>query len=547
MLENTQNIAQNSPQNPDLFEAKTEPPPEPAGQTLRPYQRTALDKLRLGIKQGSKAQVLMMATGGGKTTVASEIAQGARRKGRRTYFVVDSLELVDQAVERFSQDGLDVGVIQGDHILTDYSRPVQVCTIQTLRNRWDQIAETLRPDVIIIDECHVTHQTHIKMIEHAAGKKIPVIGLSATPFRKGLGKIYDSMVVGATTAELIEQGYLCKANFYAPYVPDMKGVKTTNGDWQADALGDLMGDSKIVGDVVEHWLKHASERRTLVFAANVAHSRLLCDRFKQSGVNAEHIDGYGDTSDRAEIVRKFRRGEIQVLVNCAVLIKGFDAPEVDCLVIARPTKSLMLHIQMLGRGLRIADGKDHLLVLDHAGNVLRNGLPTDELPDTLDTGKGDNPDRKTRDKDEPVPKACIKCGHVSTKHKCPKCEFAPESRKDVEVRDGELYELGDTAPQKFSTAEVQNFYAELLGYAMQKRFKPGWAYHKCKSFAGRAPRNTREIKPKQPSEQTLNRIKHMNIKAAKRKEKQRVMGDPNSGENWLRRNEAMADIKGMLK
>lgn len=487
---------------------------------LRPYQTETLNQIRLNLGRGVFTQLAQLATGAGKTAIASAVMQGASAKGNRGFFVVDSLELVDQAVERFSEDGLQVGVIQGQHELTDYSKQVQVATIQTLKNRWDEIAAWLKPDVVIIDEAHVIHQAHEQIIAECRDNRVPVIGLSATPFRKGLGKIFDELVVGATTASLTEQGYLVPAICYAPFVPELKGVKTSsNGDWHEDALAELMGDAKIVGDVVDNWLRLGENRQTIVFAANVAHSRLLCDAFLSRGIAAAHIDGYEqDKIARSQKIRNFREGKIKVLCNVAVLTKGFDAPETACVVLARPTKSLMMHIQTIGRGLRTADNKTNCIVIDHAGNCLRNGLPADDLPAELDNGSLDrNLDRKEREKTDPVAKECSSCGFVSTKHECPACGFKPELRKDVEVRDGELYEIKSGDTPKWTAQKVADLYGELLGYARIKGYAPGWAYHKCREFAGRAPRATTSIPAVQPSQATLNIIRHLNIKNAKRR------------------------------
>ena len=494
------------------------------GQTLRPYQSESLDRLRDGIKQGCKAQILMAPVGSGKTTVASAIKQGANAKGKKAFFIVDSLELVDQAAARFLEDGMQVGVIQGQHHMTDYAAPIQVATIQTLKRRWPEMPESLKPDLIIIDEAHVLHSAHEELITWAAERRVPVIGLSATPFRKGLGKVFDRMVVSVTTADLIEQGYLCPARCYAPSVPDLKGVKTAaDGDWQADALAEVMGDHDLMGDVVDQWLKLGEGRQTIVFAANVAHSRALCDRFRLVGINAAHIDGYEtDKQARADIIRRYRAGDIQVITNCQCLTKGFDAPETSCIVLARPTKSLMMHIQMIGRGLRQAEGKtDGCVVIDHAGNCVRNGLPDAALPQELDDGSNKrNPDRPQQDPKQPTQRACMSCGHVSTQHVCPACGFKPEARRDVEVKEGELYELTEQEPkEKWPPERLAQLYAELKKYANQRGYNEGWAWHKCREYAGKAPRNTKEIAPRAVSDETKRVVKHLQIRAAKRREK----------------------------
>ncbi|HDQ4114483.1 TPA: DEAD/DEAH box helicase family protein [Pseudomonas aeruginosa] len=331
-------------------------------QTLRQYQSDALNDLRRGIRDGHLVQMLMAPTGAGKTTIASAMKIGACAKGKRAFFIVDSLELVDQAAKRFYEDGLEVGVIQGDHSWTDYSKPIQVCTIQTLRSRWKDLADHLKPDLVVIDEAHVLHKMHQEIITECVGRKIPVIGLSATPFRKGLGRVFGRLVVSATLAELTDQGFLVPANCYAPSIPDLKGIKTsTDGDWAEDALAEVMGSAKIMGDVVTNWLQLAKGRQTVVFGCNVAHSRELARQFTEAGILAAHVDGYMDELERAKIIKNFRHGSIRVLCNVAVLTKGFDAPETSCVVLARPTKSLMMHYQMMGRGLRTADGKKDCL------------------------------------------------------------------------------------------------------------------------------------------------------------------------------------------
>lgn len=488
---------------------------------LRDYQKDALVKLRRSIKLGNRAIVLQLPTAGGKTTIAAEVMKGAVAKGNRAWFIVDSVELVDQSWKRFEAEGLATGVIMGKDERTDYSKPVQVATIQTLRNRWDQVAEALRPTVIVVDECHVFHQAHATLLKESVASGAVVIGLSATPWRKGLGQHFDEIVVGATTQQLTDLGYLCPATYYAPIPPDLAGVKTSNnGDWQEDALAEVMGDAELLGDIVQHWQQLAHDRQTIVFACNVGHSRSLCAAFKRIGVVADHIDGYmNDPEERRRIIDDYRAGKIQVLCNCQVLTKGFDAPQTGCLVIARPTKSMMLHIQMLGRGLRVHPGKTDCIILDHAGNI-RNGLPTDPVPTTLDQGDlGHQLDRKKQERDEPLPKACPSCNYVSALHKCPACGFQPERRHDVEVRDGMLYPVTKVDTPKFTPDDVQKLYAEMLYFARMKGFKDGWAYHKCREYVGRAPRNTRQIHPVQPTQKTLGILKHMQIKAAKAKAK----------------------------
>lgn len=445
------------------------------------------------------------------TAIASAIMQGAAVKGKRACFIVDSLELVEQAFHRFVSDGLWCGVMQSDHEKTNWSAPIQVATVQTLRTRWPRIPDELRFDLLVIDECHVLHKAHQQIMSESG---VPVIGLSATPFRKGLGKVFSRLTVAATTADLIQEGHLSPYRVFAPHIPDLKGVKTdSNGDWQEDALAEVMGGAEIVGEVVPTWMRLAEGRPTLIFCCNVAKSRQMAKEFQNAGVKAEHVDGYMPQHERAIIIEKYRRGEITVLSNCCVLTKGFDAPETSCIVLMRPTKSLMMHIQIIGRGLRTAPGKDDLIILDHAGNCIRNGLPDEPLPEDLDDGeKKENPDRKQREKKEKLPEPCPKCQFLKTVHVCPCCGFKAERHEVTESANGELVELKGGNQIKMNVNEKALLYAQLLGYAQMMGHKRGWAWFKCREICGSAPARSKQIEPEVPTEKTMQIIRYLNKK-----------------------------------
>ena len=465
---------------------------------LRDYQSNGVEQLRNGIRTGYLKQMFMLVTGGGKTAVAGYITSNAQLKNKRVWFVVDNLELVEQAVETFEKFNLEVGVIQGIHDKTDPLKPVQVVTAQTLTRRWaffDKKPELL-PDLVFIDEAHVQYKAHtelMNMMEMAYKKgtkksPVPFIGLSATPFSKGLGKLYDRLVLGADINHLTDLGYLSNTKIYAPYTPSLKGVKTnSNGDWQDSSLEEKMNSKSITADIHTTWKRLGENRQTLIFCVNVAHSKAVSKEFINKGVPTAHIDGYMDKELRAELINKYKQGEIKVLTCITTLTKGFDAPNTGCLVIARPTKSLMLHYQILGRGLRIANGKDECIILDHSGNVQRNGFPDDVLPSELCDGKkAENKDRKTREKSDPLPKSCDACGFLKPAkvHRCPNCDFAPEKQTDIEVLDGELKEL--KANQKriktFSKQQKQEFYSAALSLAKQTNKAEGWASHLYKKY-----------------------------------------------------------------
>jgi len=456
---------------------------------LREYQQDSIDNLRGGLKAGHMRQLLMLVTGGGKTVIAGTMIKNAMLKNKRVWFIVDNLELVQQALDTFDQFGLEVGVIQGIHERTDYRKPVQIITAQTLTKRWaifDQNPQW-KPDLIFIDEGHVQYKAHKEIVLSMA--KVPVVGLSATPFSKGLGKLYDHLVVGADIKALTDLGYLTPTKIYAPFTPDLKGVKTSMGDWQESGLEEKMNNNEITADIVSTWFKLGQQRQTIVFCVNVAHSKHIYREFQAKGVSVAHIDGYMDKDERKELIAQYKAGLITVLTCVTTLTKGFDAPNTGCLVIARPTKSLMLHYQCIGRGLRIAEGKENCIILDHSGNIQRNGFPDDILPTELCNGeKREKPlDRKKREKKDPLPEVCTGPGCKTLKpagiHKCPECGFAPEKQSTVEVIEGELKELKKANQKRnknTSWDEKINFIGGLKQHARNKGYSEGWVAHKYK-------------------------------------------------------------------
>jgi superfamily II DNA or RNA helicase len=428
----------------------------------------------------------MAATGAGKSVIAGHMVSSAVQKGLRVLFVVDTLELVNQITETFERYGLKTAVMQGRHERTDPARMVQVCMAQTLNNRLKRV-DQWGPDnypvgLIVIDEAHCRFRSHKLLAE--LYPQVPMIGLSATPFAKGMADLYDDLIIAIPMQQLIDEGYLCPFRVYAPGEPDMTGVATKpNGDW-TDGGAASRYTQQIHADVVSTWKRLGEDRQTIGFGCTVAHARDLAREFQQAGIKAAHISGYDSQSpegmaERDQIIRDFKAGEIRVLFNCAILTKGFDYPDVGCIIDARPTKSLQLHLQKLGRGLRVSDKQPDCIILDHAGNALRNGFPTDPLPDELDDGGKKSSEAKDRKPaDEPLPKACPSCSYVKPvgMHKCPSCGFAPEKRSDVATVNGSLVEITSGKRKEYSTAEKKGWYGGFIHIASQRGYKHGWAY-----------------------------------------------------------------------
>lgn len=475
---------------------------------LRPHQIKAKEMLRESLRTGHRAPMLAAPCSFGKTTVASDLFESAKEKGKRCCFIVDRVELIDQASERFTQDGIDHGIIQGDHWMTDYSKPVQVATVQTLAKRKLQDF-----DFCIIDEAHVLHQTHKKYMETFSN--IPFIGLSATPFTKGLGKYFDDLIVPITTQELMDQGYLCEYDAYAPSDPDLAGIRVKRGDYDQAQLSLAVDKPKLVGDIIDTHQNLAKGRPTVVFAVDIKHSQHICNEFRKRGVVAVHVDCHTDKDTRKLINESFKAGNIDVLSCVAIFEKGWDAPIASCLIQAAPTKSIMRYVQQVGRILRTHPGKDKAIILDHAGNTIRHGWVENITPNSLCAGEKDQ-EREIikRDKSKREPIKCGKCGFVKEAFICPACGHKPEYARNVELIDGELEK--QSKKKTYSKDEKTQWYAMFLHHARSKNMKDGWAYYqtiqKCGSFI-----RDRNVTPKPPSEECAKYIKYTQIKNAKGK------------------------------
>lgn len=417
---------------------------------LHPFQHQIITDLATGYRKGHLRQVCALPTGGGKTVVAAHLGHRAAAKDKRLLFIVDRIELCGQAAETFGAMGLSVGILRGEE--TNYSRQdeVVVASIQSIRTRsapdW--------MDLAILDECHILHGEHIKLMESWADK--PFIGLSATPMRKGLGLHFSNLVRGPTIAELTEGGFLVPVRAFAPTAEAITaalesvacGTTTAGFDYQEKELGAAMAKAELIGDIVATWRERGEDRPTLCFAVNIAHSKAIRDDFRRAGVEAAHLDAYTDANERRRIIDGFKAGTIKLLTSVNVLGVGFNVPDASCLILARPTLSEALHIQQCGRGLRTAEGKDDCVILDHSGNCLKHGLPHHFVVPDLDMGDAPDPAKKKRKERDPFV-ACKECGGVMAREEitCPHCGLdRPERMSKIAYRDGKLVAFGDTAP-----------------------------------------------------------------------------------------------------
>lgn len=422
---------------------------------LRPHQARTIEMLRASLATGVSRIVVELATGAGKTRLAAEITNLCLDRGNKVAFTVPALSLIDQTVEAFESQGIDfLGVQQANHPRTHFGAPVQICSVQTMARR--QFPDA---NVVIVDECHQQFQTIKDWM--AERPDTVFIGLSATPWAKGMADDWQAKIKPIGMQDLIDAGYLSPFKVFAPSHPDLSGVRTVRGDYDVDQLSDAMSDKTLVADVVDTWLRRASGRPTLVFAVDRAHARHLQRQFERAGVPMGYCDAYTDRLERQQLFDQLARGLIKGICNVGTLTTGVDA-DIRCIVMARPTKSEMLFVQCIGRGLRTAPGKDHCLILDHADNHARLGFVTDIEHEVLLTGSDQSLSSRS-ERGEPMPKECSSCGTLKPPktHTCPSCGFKPERQSEVEIEDGELVEIKRTV-SKPTKDDKQRFWSMAL-------------------------------------------------------------------------------------
>lgn len=454
---------------------------------LRDYQTTALDEIRQAVAAGDRRIMLQMPTGAGKTRLAAEMVDGARGKKKRVVFTVPAISLIDQTVEAFYAEGIrEIGVIQANHAMTDWTKDIQVASVQTLLRR-----ELPQADVVIQDEAHRLYKVMLDWTTRAP--EIPFIGLSATPWTKGLGRVYTRLIVATTTQQLIDGGWLVPFRVFAPSHPDLRGVHTVAGDYHEGELSKVMQQAKLIADIIETWKTKAGGRPTICFAVDRAHAATLQQRFEAAGISAAYMDCTTPLSERQTIRRRFLAGDVKVVCNVEVIGIGVDWPEIACVSYCRPTKSEIRFVQNIGRGLRPSLGKDDLLILDHSDTHLRLGFVTEIAFAGLRKGK----EPQARDVSPRLPKECKVCGYLKPymARECPNCGDATAPPASVrEFSEGELRQFNGKRKigkhEPFTPADKSIFLAELKGYALEHGYKAGWAAVKYKVMFGVWPHHT---------------------------------------------------------
>ena len=453
-----------------------------------------------------------------------------RRLSLPTLWIAHREELIEQAAHAMEKTGLLTGIIKAGSPAFALA-PIQVASLQTLARRLDSLPPC---GLVGVDECHHAASESYRKVFEALGNT-PCFGLTATPFRldgKPLNTCFKELVVAAYPDELVEQGYLVNPKVFVGQVQaDLSGVKITAGDYNAKQLESAVMDGALIGDIVQTWLRLANGKKTICFATSIEHSQCIVRQFISAGVNAIHVDAQDVDNQRSLVCDLLRSGKVQVVSNCMLFTEGWDLPELECAILARPTASLALHLQMLGRIMRSAHGKDGAIVLDHAGNHDIHGFATTRLAYSLD-GK------VKRDEESLGLRTCPKCFvlFLANLTVCPECGAVIEKAKSDGVREiknkkGELVEFDEwrmkqrfyerltlTAtvrgysprwtscryhekfnewplivggvlvnPEKASYFEKMTAYHDLLLVARERGFADGWASHKYKNIFGSWP------------------------------------------------------------
>jgi DNA repair protein RadD len=451
--------------------------------TLRDYQSDGIQRIRRAYAEGAKAPLYVLPCGGGKTIMFSAIAESSEKRGKRALILCHRIELVDQIVAALKDFGVTPDIIAAGYNRS-YGRTrasehsIAVASVQTLIRRLDSYVP---PTLIVIDEAHRTAAATWTTILHRY-RTAKVLGVTASPIRgdsKGLGSHFDRIIVGPSVTELTASGYLSPTRVFAPPTVDTSGLHIRMGDFKPEESEALLDAPAITGSALSHYKQHANGLPALVFCTSVKHAHHVAEQFRNDGIAALALDGGTDKDIRRMAVKDFKDGKISVITQCEIAVEGWDLPGVHCGIFLRPTASLGMWIQMMGRCSRPSPGKTHAILLDHVGNSERLGLAADERDWQLTYDAA-----KQKKKPPPGVRVCVKCFAASPARAsvCVECgtAFEVKPRQEIDEREGELVELtADEIKRKRERREQgrSRSLAELEAFAKMKNYASGWAQH----------------------------------------------------------------------
>jgi superfamily II DNA or RNA helicase len=476
-------------------------------------QSEALVRGRQHILDGRKRIIVVLPTGGGKTVVMSAIIHSARRNfNSKILIVVHSIELINQAVAELEEWGItEIGVIRANDRRYAPLMPVQVASIQTLSRR---DIEWFQPSIVFVDECHrAAADTYMTNVFDAYPDAIH-FGLSATPCRadgkplgRNFGGPYDALEVAAQYSDLILAKFISEPRcFSVPEKPDLSQIHTVAGDYNLEELEEVMMGQALVGGIFKRWSElyacDGHKRATVIFATSIKHSREIEKLFQDNGVNIAHLDGTTPMEVRKSMLARLSSGELQAITNVGVLEEGWNCPPAKCGILARPTKSLRLYMQQVGRFLRPCCGCGHVpadhdhgactkcgclnmglvtpFILDHAGNFDRHQAPHTDRIWSLD-------EAPQKSKSAGNFKVCPDCYAYIASHTrvCPHCDHSFERQMEEEER---MREVNVPLVERTQAIDPRRrdfdaFFEE----ARKKGYKPTWASVRYKEKYGDWP------------------------------------------------------------
>lgn len=397
---------------------------------LRDYQKIGLNEIVSHFENGVNGVFYTLPTGGGKTVVFSAFINHYLANGSKFVIIAHRQELLNQAHKTLLRlTGIDAGIIQAGNS-TRPNSPIQLCMIQSLRSRELPYC----PDYIITDEAHLCKaKSYLAFYEKHKSSKF--LFVSATPCRSDGSNFRDiaqEIVKGQSIGEMIKEGYLSPSKvFTASNIAErLEKIKIDKGDYATGQLAKMMQSVELMGDIVRQYQKHASGRKGVVFCVNIEHSKAVAEAFNLAGIKAEHIDGESKDEERSSALDRLRTGETTIVSNCGILCEGWDEPSISYVGLARPTKSLALYIQQAGRGLRLFEGKENCIILDHANNTQEHGHIEEEREWTLD---GIDPVQYAKTKGSNAShKKCPVCNEWVSMNKT-KCKCGHQFKSDVEI------------------------------------------------------------------------------------------------------------------
>ena len=450
---------------------------------LRPYQKETINNIYSSMKKGNRCIIVQQPPRTGKTVIFSEIARRTTLNKNHVLFIVHRKEILDQTISTFKKQNVNFDL-------------TTLGMVQTLTRHIENIPE---PQLIIVDEAHRALAKSYQRILSNFPQAI-VLLFTATPERTGskqLDQIADDIIVGKSIRELTDKGFLAPFDYYSIDDIDTKKLKkSSTGDYTNASMEEAVS-RKIYGHIVSNYQRLADSKQAVVFTYSVESAKEIADAFNKVNISAVELDGSTPDNLRDRIVKQFRDKKIRILVNVNLFTEGVDLPDVDCVIMARPTQSLALYLQFSMRCLNPREGK-RAIIIDHVANWKTFGLPDSDRDwkkaiITTDKGK--------RKKKETATFAITQCDYCFAvvpsgkvkDGKCPYCGKPIKVRAKVEQTDDELKLINDRkrvideilhdeVMQKVADKSPHDLHTmkELQAYAKLHHYKRGWVFYQAK-------------------------------------------------------------------